>query len=91
MFTGAGLFPGFGTAIPVCHAPSGIDCFASDGGSHDVVLVNTGTASVNVTLPAAGDVWQRAPGLAFNAPPTHLGTLSSVVLPPVSATTVVLP
>jgi hypothetical protein len=91
MFTGAGLFPGFGTAIAACRAPAGVDCFASDGGSHDVVLVNTGTASVNATLPAAGDVWQRAPGLAFNAPPTHLGTLSSVDLPPVSATTVVLP
>jgi hypothetical protein len=91
MFTGAGLFHAFGTKMAGCTAPAGIDCFASDGGSHNIVLVNTGTTAVDVTLPGSYDVWQRAPGLMFNAPPTHLGTLSSVTLPGTSVTTVVAP
>jgi hypothetical protein len=36
-------------------------------------------------------VWQRAPGLMFNAPPAHLGSLSTVTLPGTSVTTIVEP
>jgi hypothetical protein len=89
MFTGAGRFHGFGTKMAVCRAPAGVDCFASDGGSHNIVLVNT-TGSA-VTVQVAGDVWQRAPGLRFNTPASHLGTLPSVLLPSISVTTVVIP
>jgi hypothetical protein len=89
MFTGAGLFHGFGTKMAACSAPAGVDCFASDGGSHNIVLVNT-TGSP-VTVHVSGDVWQRAPGLRYNRPPSHLGTLPSVMLPSTSVTTVVIP
>jgi hypothetical protein len=89
MFTGAGRFHGFGTKMAACRAPAGVDCFASDGGSHNIVLVNT-TGSP-VTVAVSGDVWQRAPGLLYNTPPSHLGMLSSVMLPSISVTTVVIP
>jgi hypothetical protein len=88
MFTGAGKFRGFGTKMAACTAPAGVDCFASDGGSHNIVLVNTTDSPVTVRV--SGNVWQRAPGLRYNSPPSHLGKLSLVTLPGISVTTVVI-
>jgi hypothetical protein len=104
MFSGAGLFPRFGQSLAVSSTSlRNVDIFASTGTQRNIVVVNkdtvtaqSATFSLNGNVARAADEWQRAPGLAFNAPPTHIGTIAikngtfSAILPPSSVTTFVL-
>jgi hypothetical protein len=75
MFTGEGLFPGFGTTmVKAVSSIAGVDVFAS-GSPDDIVVVNTNSAAhntvlhVNSTAPLTAAGWQLSqPGQAASAP-----------------------
>jgi hypothetical protein len=103
MYTGAGLFPHFGTTMAVASsAISGVDVFASQS-PREIVLVNTNGTAVNAPVNIAGGgslsaaVWQiHQAGAALPAAPAHVRTLTTsngwltVSLPAQSVTTLVI-
>jgi hypothetical protein len=103
MYTGAGLFPHFGTTMATASsAISGVDVFASQS-PREIVLVNTGSSAVNAPVKVAGGgslsaaVWQiHQTGSALPAAPARAGTLSTsngqftVNLPAQSVTTLIV-
>jgi hypothetical protein len=102
MFTGEGLFPGFGTTIvSAASTKHGIDAFAS-AQPDDIVLVNTtGTAEkvsvgVGTSSPLKAVVWQLHQTGPAPKPPVKTSTLTSatgifkVTLPADSVTTLVI-
>jgi hypothetical protein len=103
MFTGEGLFPGFGSSLATSStALPNVDVFASDG-PKNIVVVNkdpsaaqTGVFSVGNLPSGTVDVWQKNPKVSFQNPPVHLGSFSfsggtfTYGLPALSVTTFVL-
>jgi hypothetical protein len=101
MFTGAGLFPGFGPAVATASTSLlNVDVFA---GTQTIVVVNKNeTETKNAVFEVSGrtvstvEVWQKDQGLTFNAPPAHLGPVRPALgqftyaLPPMSVTTFVV-
>jgi hypothetical protein len=103
IFTGEGLFPGFGTSLATATTTlPNVDVFASDG-RKNIVVVNkdpsatqTGTFSLGNVSSGMVDVWQKSPSVSFQDPPVHLGSFTfsggafSYALPALSATTFVV-
>ena len=102
MFTGQGLFPRFGSTIASSTSVvSGIDVFASSG-PDEIVIVNTNTSAVRVTLRVTSGnlrsavVWQLHQTDAVARPPVREGTATGVAgsfkfsLPGDSVTTLVM-
>ena len=102
MFTGQGLFPGFGrTVVSSPSVVPGIDAFASSG-PDEIVIVNTRASAARITLrgesgsPQAAVVWQLRQAGPVAGPPVRKGTVTSVAgtfklsLPGDSVTTLVM-
>jgi Glycosyl hydrolases family 39/Dockerin type I domain len=103
MWTGEGLFRGFGTKLATSSTTlPNVDVFASDN-QKNIVVVNKDTANaqsgifqLNGVSSGTVDVWQHKPGMLFNQPPVHVGSgaLSngsfSYSIPALSATTFVV-
>jgi hypothetical protein len=103
MFTGEGLFPGFGISLATSTTTlPNVDVFASDN-PKDVVVVNKDPALSQAAVVSVGsvssgtvDVWQRNPNVSFYSPPVHLGSFAfsggsfPYSLPPLSVTTFVI-
>ncbi|HEX6392394.1 MAG TPA: hypothetical protein VFZ97_03070 [Acidimicrobiales bacterium] len=103
MFTGEGLFPGFGTRLATATTSlPNVDVFASDN-PKNIVVVNkdpsvtqTGVFSLGNVSSGTVDVWQKNPTVPFQNPPVHLGSFTfsgdafSYSLPALSVTTFVV-
>jgi len=103
MFTGEGLFRGFGDTI--VHASStlpNVEVYASDN-PKNIVMINkdpslaqTATVSLNGVTSGAIEVWRKDESVLFPNPPIKTGTLPlengafTYQLPPFSVTTFVL-
>ena len=103
MFTGEGLFRGFGSAYASSTTllPN-VDVFASDN-QKNIVVINKDTANaqsgvfqLNGVSSGTVDVWQHAQGTAWYQAPIHVGSFAfsggnfSYTLPALSATTFVV-
>jgi Glycosyl hydrolases family 39 len=103
MFTGEGLFRSFGnTVVSAMTTLSNIEVFASDN-PRNIVVINKEPASTQRAVfslsgvtSATVAVWQKHPGILFNAPPEQQESVSvrhgafSITLPPMSVTTFVI-
>ncbi len=102
MFTGAGLFPHFGTTmVAATSVLPEVDAFASSS-PDEIVLVNKGSGAARVTVhvqstnPQAATVWQLHQTHGTPSPPARVGTVSSldgvfkITLPGYSVTTLVM-
>jgi hypothetical protein len=101
MFTGAGLFRPFGSAmVPATTTTSGVDVFASNAKTIVVVNKNGGSRTLGFSLPGLSshsvDVWQKNQSIRFNTPPVKRATVNVVgegftySVPAISVTTFVL-
>jgi hypothetical protein len=103
MFTGEGLFRGFGsTVVSASTTLPNVEVFASDD-SKNIVVINqdqsatrTATFSLKGMVSGTIAVWRKDEGVPFPDPPRQLGTLPlengtfTYQLPPFSVTTFVL-
>jgi len=103
MFTGEGLFRGFGdTVVHASSALPNVEVYASDN-PKNIVMINkdpslTQTAAVRLKGVASGtiEVWRKDETVLFPNPPVKIGTLPlqngafTYELPPFSVTTFVL-
>jgi len=103
MFTGEGLFRGFGdTIVNTSTTLPNVEVYASDN-PRNIVVINedpsiaqTATVSLNGVASGTIDVWRKDESVLFPNPPIKLGTLPlqngtfTYQLPPFSVTTFVL-
>ncbi len=100
MYTGEGLFRGFGRMmVQATTTLPGIDVYASDGDKNIVVInespttTQTGTFQLKGLTSGTVDIWGKNQSISASAPPKHLGNTTfqnssfSYTLPPFSVTT----
>lgn len=83
MFTGEGLFGGFGNTIISANTTlPNVEIFASDNPKNIVVInedqsaAQTATFSLNGVVSGTVDVWSKGESVLFPDPPVKLGTLA---------------
>jgi hypothetical protein len=103
MWTGEGLFRGFGTRLTRSSTTlNNVDVFASDNQKNIVVInkdpanAQAGIFQLNGVNSGTIDVWQHSQGISFKDPAVHLGSFNflgstfSYNLPALSATTFIV-
>jgi hypothetical protein len=83
MFTGEGLFRGFGdTVVSASTALPNVEVYASDNPKNIVVInkdpsiTQTATVSLNGVTSGVADVWRKDESVLFSSPPIKLGKQS---------------
>ena len=103
MFTGEGLFRGFGDTLVNAHTTlQDVEVYASDNPKNIVLINKSSSATETATINLNGvffenvDVWRKDEATLFNNPPVKVqstyirGNLFTYQLPPLSVTTLVL-